>query len=80
MDQIDNFRKAVNDDESMQEELVAMGVDLNVPEFAATKGFNFTEEEYATYLDSNINGELSEFEASMVAGGNNGCPSRGHRS
>ena len=28
--------------------LMAMGADLNVPEFAATKGFNFTEEEYAT--------------------------------
>ena len=69
MDQINNFRKAVNDDESMQQELMAMGVNLNIPEFAATKGFNFTEEEYATYLDSNITGELSEFEASMVAGG-----------
>ena len=31
MDQIDNFRRAVNDDEIMQEELVAMCVDLNVP-------------------------------------------------
>ena len=48
---------------------MAEGIDLNVPEFAATKGFNFTEEEYATYLDSNVEGELSEFEASMVAGG-----------
>ena len=80
MDQIDNFRKAVNDDESMQEELMAEGIDLNVPEFAATKGFNFTEEEYATYLDSNVDGELSEFEASMVAGGRYGCPGRAARS
>ena len=48
---------------------MAMGVNLNIPEFAATKGFNFTEEEFATYLDSNVEGELSEFEASMVAGG-----------
>ena len=69
MDQIDNFRKAVNDDESMQEELMAMGLNLNIPEFAATKGFNFTEEEFTTYLDSNVKGEISEFEASMVAGG-----------
>ena len=69
MDQINNFRKAVNDDESMQEELMAMGLNLNIPEFAATKGFNFTEEEFTTYLDSNVKGEISEFEASMVAGG-----------
>ena len=72
MSQIDKFRKAVNDDESMQEELMAMGVNLNIPEFAATKGFNFTEEEFATYLDSNVKGEISEFEASMVAGGAGG--------
>ena len=72
MDQINNFRKAVNDDESMQQELMAMGVNLNIPEFAATKGFNFTEEEFATYLDSNVKGEISEFEASMVAGGAGG--------
>ena len=69
MDQINNFRKAVNDDESMQQELMAMGLNLNIPEFAATKGFNFTEEEFTTYLDSNVKGEISEFEASMVAGG-----------
>ena len=72
MDQIDNFRKAVNDDESMQEELMALGSELNVPKFAATKGFNFTEEEYQTYLYLNINGELSDFEDSMGAGGT-GC-------
>ena len=51
---------------------MVLGSELNVPEFAATIWFNFLEEEYQTYLYLNINGELSDFEDSMGAGGS-GC-------
>ena len=38
---------------------MAMGVELNVPEFAATKGFNFKQEEVAT-PDENVVAKITK--------------------
>ena len=63
------FREAVNANEDWQEEIRNFGEEGNMVDFANGKGHAFTSEEYNDYVGSNAEGELSEFEMELVAGG-----------
>ena len=63
------FREAVNANEDWQEEIRNFGEEGNMVDFANGKGHAFTSEEYNEYVGSNVEGELSEFEMELVAGG-----------
>ena len=63
------FREAVNANEDWQEEIRNFGEEANMVDFANGKGHAFTSEEYNEYVGSKVEGELSEFEMELVAGG-----------
>ena len=66
---VDEFRKAMNENEDWQEEIRNFGDDDNVVKFANDKGYEFTEYEYREYVENNSTGELSLFEMELVSGG-----------
>ena len=66
---VDEFRKAMNENEDWQEEIRSFGDDDNVVKFANDKGYDFTEDEYKEYVE-NMGDELTSFEMELVSGGN----------
>ncbi len=71
---IDKFREAINQNTTWQEEVRQGTVEnpIDGVEFAKEKGFEFTAEEYSSYLDESMDDELSEFELELVSGGAGG--------
>ena len=63
------FREAVNANEDWQEEIRNLGADDDIVTYAKSKGHEFTNEEYNEFVEGHVNGELSEFEMELVAGG-----------
>ena len=66
---VDEFRKAMNENEDWKEEIRNFGDNDNVVKFANDKGYEFTEYEYREYVENNSTGELSLFEMELVSGG-----------
>ena len=66
---INQFREAINGNEEWQEEVRNFGDDDSMGSYASGKGYDFTSEEYAEYVENNTSDELSLFETEMVAGG-----------
>ena len=63
------FREGVNANEEWQEEIRNFGADDNMVDYAQGKGHKFSRQDYSTYVEDNSDGELSEFEMELVAGG-----------
>ena len=64
------FREGVNANEEWQEEIRNFGAEDNMVDYAKGKGHVFSEQDFNTYVEDNMDGELSEFETELVAGGN----------
>ena len=74
-EQANAFRKFVNENESVQEQIRKRGIgNCKLVELAAEHGFEFTAEEAADAWvnDRQERDELSDFELEMVSGGNFG--------
>ena len=71
IDQANAFRKFVNENESVQEQIQAVSTagTLNLSELAAEHGYTFTSEEAQSAWDAAQGGELSDFELEVVSGG-----------
>ena len=66
---VGQFREALNANEDWQEDIRNFGDGDNMASYAKSKGHDFTDEEYNEYVEGHVNGELSEFEMELVAGG-----------
>ena len=75
MSKVEEFREAINTNEDWQEEVRNFGDDDNMVKYASGKGYEFTNDEYGEYIEENTSGELSEFEAQLVSGGESGSAS-----
>ena len=64
------FCEAVNGNEEWQEEIRNFGAEDNMVDYAKGKGHVFSEQDFNTYVEGQMDGELSEFETELVAGGN----------
>ena len=68
------FWDAVNANEEWQEEIRNFTEeDHNNVDYAQGKGYAFTDEEYKQFWSNDKNGELSDFETELVAGGTWWC-------
>jgi predicted ribosomally synthesized peptide with nif11-like leader len=69
VDNIEKFGEAVKNDAALQDELKAAGSDLaKIVSIAASKGFDFTEEELKEY-SAKKKGEMSDEDLEKVSGG-----------
>ena len=66
------FQAVVNANKDWQEEIRNLGADDDIVTYAKSKGIEFTNEEYNEFVEAHVNGELSEFEMELVAGGMGG--------
>lgn len=71
---VELFRKKIDQDDQLQdilrESFRTMDDQLNLVDLALEYGFEFTEEEgLAVLRESMVDGELSDFELELVAGG-----------
>ena len=69
MSKVEEFRDAINANEEWQEEVRNFGDDDNIVNYASSKGYEFTNDEYSEYVENDTSGELSDFEMELVVGG-----------
>ena len=74
MNKVEEFRTALNENKEWQVEVNKLDSNENIVNFAASKGYVFTVDEYKMYYN-NVD-ELNENEMEAVAGGFSPRPGR----
>ena len=72
MSKVEEFRQAINENEDWQEEIVGLGTNGSIVQFASDKGYAFNEDELDEYIKNNKDAKLSQFEMQLVTGGGHG--------